>query len=70
MTDQRKFRIAFLLAFSIIIVWKNYVIVIGQTPPKPVLVALNKTDATLAIIDPKEMKVIGKVPTGDAPPSS
>lgn len=41
-------------------------IVIGQTT-KPVLVALNKTESTLAIIDPLEMKVLGKVPTGDNP---
>lgn len=62
----KKLRILALLAFSIIIYWKNYVIVIGQTP-KPVLVALNKTEGSLAIIDPLEMKVLGKVPTGEGP---
>lgn len=31
------------------------------------LVVLNKTDATLAIIDPQTMKIVGKVPTGDSP---
>lgn len=61
-----KFRVLVLLLFSIVIYWKNYVIVIGQTN-KPVLVALNKTESTLAIIDPLEMKVLGKVPTGDNP---
>jgi DNA-binding beta-propeller fold protein YncE len=70
MSNKTKFRAIFLLCFSllfsIVIVWRNYVIVIGQTG-KTVLVALNKADASLAIIDPKEMKVIGKVPTGDAP---
>ena len=45
--------------------FKGYTIVIGQT--KPVLVALNKDDATLSIIDPATMKVSGKVPTGDSP---
>jgi YVTN family beta-propeller protein len=54
------------LCFGIVIVWRNYVIVIGQTS-KPVLVALNKAEASLTIIDPKDMKVLGKVPTGDAP---
>src|SRR5436190_4219912 len=34
---------------------------------KPVLVALNKADASLAIIDPVSMKLIAKVPTGDGP---
>lgn len=34
---------------------------------KPVLVALNKADSTLAVIDPASMKLIGKVPTGDGP---
>lgn len=53
------------LLFGIVFVFKNYVIVIGQTTP--VLVALNKTDATLAIIDPAKMSVLGKVPTGDGP---
>ncbi len=31
------------------------------------LVVLNKTDATLAIVDAKNMKVIAKVPTGNSP---
>lgn len=54
-----------LIALGVVIFFKNYVIVIGQT--KPVLVALNKTDATLAIINPATMKVTAKVPTGDSP---
>jgi YVTN family beta-propeller protein len=49
-----------------VIVWRNYVIVIGQTS-KPVLVALNKAEGSLAIIDPQDMKVLGKVPTGEGP---
>ena len=70
MSNKINFRAAFLLCFSlcfgIVIVWRNYVIVIGQTV-KPVLVALNKNEASLTIIDPKDMKVLGKVATGDAP---
>lgn len=62
MSNKTKFKIAFLLVFSIVIVWRNYIIVIGQTT-KPVLVALNKQDSALAIIDPSDMKIIGKVPT-------
>ena len=31
------------------------------------LVVLNKTDATLAILDPSDLKILGKVPTGDSP---
>lgn len=53
------------LLFGVIIAFKGYVIVIGQT--KPVLVALNKNDATMSIIDPMTMKVTGVVPTGDGP---
>lgn len=53
------------LAFGVIFVFKGYVIVIGQT--KPVLVALNKNDATLSIIDPATMKVTSTVPTGEGP---
>jgi YVTN family beta-propeller protein len=66
MSNKTKFKVLFLLCFSIVIIWRDWVIVIGQTN-KTVLVALNKADASLAIIDPKEMKVLGKVPTGDAP---
>lgn len=54
-----------LLVFGIIFVFRGYTIVIGQT--KPVLVALNKADATLAIIDPADMKITAKVPTGYSP---
>lgn len=63
---KTKYKVLFLLLFSIIIYWRNHVIVIGQTN-KPVLVALNKQESTLAIIDPTEMKLLGKVPTGDNP---
>ncbi|MEO8573397.1 MAG: YncE family protein [Pyrinomonadaceae bacterium] len=55
-----------MLVFGIIFVFGDYVIVIGQ-PSKAVLVALNKADSTLAIIDPATMKVISKVSTGDSP---
>lgn len=40
--------------------------VMAQTV-KPVLVALNKSEATMSIIDPVTMKAIAKVPTGDGP---
>lgn len=70
MQRKKAFKFTFLLAlticFGVVIAWRNYVIVIGQTV-KPVLVALNKTDATLAIINPNDMKILGKVATGDAP---
>ena len=66
MSGKTKFKVLFLLCFSIVIVWRNYIIVIGQTS-KPVLVALNKNEASLTIIDPKNMKILGKVPTGDSP---
>jgi YVTN family beta-propeller protein len=46
-------------------VFKGYVIVIGQT--KPVLVALNKADATMTIIDPASMTIVAKVPVGNGP---
>jgi len=50
--------------FGIIFVFKSYVIVIGQ---KPVLVALNKAEASMSIVDPATMTVMGKVATGDGP---
>jgi YVTN family beta-propeller protein len=58
--------VVMVFAFGIIITWRNYVIVIGQTK-KPVIVTLNKAEATMAIIDPATMKLIGKVATGDSP---
>lgn len=61
-----RYRKALLYALvGVIIVFKNYVIVIGQA--KPMLVVLNKSDATLAIVDPASMRVTAKVPTGDGP---
>jgi len=35
--------------------------------PNPALLVLNKEDATLAIVDPRDGKVVGLVPTGEAP---
>lgn len=66
MSRTQKIKVLSMMVFGIIFVFGNYVIVIGQTT-KPVLVALNKADSTLAIIDPSSMKVVGKVPTGDTP---
>jgi len=63
MTIKRQLATFFL--FGIVIAFKGYTIVIGQT--KPVLVALNKAEASMAIIDPAAMKVTAKVPTGDGP---
>lgn len=55
-----------IIVVGIMFVFKSYVIVIGQTA-KPVLVALNKAEANMAIIDPATMTVTGKVPVGDGP---
>ncbi len=66
MTTRSKLKVLFLLTLGVTIVFKNYVIVIGQTPT-PVLVVLNKTDSTLAIVDPATMKIKAKVATGDSP---
>lgn len=62
---KKSIKIFSILLFGIMFVFKGYTIVIGQT--KPVLVALNKEDATLAIIDPADMKILSKVPTGEGP---
>src|SRR5687768_10662905 len=64
MSRMHKINVIALLVFGIIFVFGDYVIVIGQ---KPVLVALNKADSTLAVIDPATMKVVAKVATGDSP---
>lgn len=66
MSRRTKLNILSCLVIGIIITWGKYTIVIGQTVT-PVLVALNKADSSLAIIEPGEMKVLGKVPTGDSP---
>ncbi|HVF31121.1 MAG TPA: hypothetical protein VNA22_09125, partial [Pyrinomonadaceae bacterium] len=66
MSRSQKIKALSLIVFGFIFFFRNYVIVIGQTA-KPVLVALNKVDNTLAVIDPASMKLVGKVPTGDGP---
>jgi DNA-binding beta-propeller fold protein YncE len=53
------------LAIGIIFSIGRYTIVIGQS--KGVLVALNKADSTLAIIDATSMTITGKVAVGDSP---
>lgn len=55
-----------MLCLGIVIVFNDYVIVIGQTK-KSVLVVLNKAENSLSIIDPVSMRVTGTVPTGDGP---
>lgn len=66
MSRYKKLNILSILVIGIIITWGKYTIVIGQTVT-PVLIALNKADSSLAIIAPGEMKVLGKVATGDSP---
>jgi YVTN family beta-propeller protein len=39
----------------------------GQAVPSPALLALSKTDMTLAIVDPATLKVVGRVPSGSDP---
>jgi hypothetical protein len=67
MLRTKSLRILSLLTIGIIFVFKGYIIVIGQTA-KPVLVVPNKTDGTLAIIDPSTMKIFSKVATGEGSP--
>ena len=62
---KRTGNIVGIIVVGIMFVFKSYVIVIGQV--KPVLVALNKGEANMAIVDPSTMVVVGKVPVGDGP---
>lgn len=62
---RTKRHLASLFVIGIMIAFKGYTIVIGQT--KPVLVVLNKSEATMSIIDPATMKATAKVPTGEGP---
>lgn len=39
----------------------------GAQTSGPRLLILNKSDSTLAIVDPQTLKVVGRVPTGNAP---
>src|SRR5438552_8623996 len=39
----------------------------GAQTSGPCLLMLNKSDSTLAIVDPQTLKVVGRVPTGNAP---
>ena len=62
---SKNLKILAFLAIGVIISIGKYTIVIGQS--KGVLVALNKADSTLAIIDASTMKLTGKVAVGDSP---
>jgi YVTN family beta-propeller protein len=42
-------------------------ILVAQTTPREILLALSKRDHTLAIVDPVSLKVIAKVPVGNDP---
>lgn len=57
-----KFKL-FLLAVACL----SFVVQAAAQSSAPVLVALNKNDATLAIVDPVSMKLLGKVATGEGP---
>jgi YVTN family beta-propeller protein len=39
----------------------------NAAPSQPLLLVLNKAEATLSIIDPSTMRVVGRVPTGEGP---
>ncbi len=65
MLHMNKFKTALLIVFSIVVLSGNFVV--SAQKVKPVLVVLNKNDATLAIVDPADMKILGKVATGDSP---
>ena len=38
----------------------------GAQTPSPALLVLEKTDSTLAIVDPASLKIVGRVPAGSA----
>lgn len=55
----------FHLACLALLFWTSPLDTFAQAKPR--LLALNKQESTLAIIDPQEMKVLAKVQTGDNP---
>lgn len=61
----KRAKILVLISAGVVFFFKSYVIVVGQV--KPVLAVLNKAEGTLTMIDPVEMKITGKAPTGDSP---
>lgn len=62
---SKKQKLVAIVFLGFLIVFKNYTVVIGQT--KPVLLVLNKSDATMAILDPMTLAVRAKVATGEGP---
>jgi YVTN family beta-propeller protein len=60
---SRFITIVFLLAMSVLPAMKG----VAQTTPAKALLALSKTDHTLAIIDPLTLKVLARVPVGTDP---
>ena len=53
-------------AFCILPLWLTAVALAADLP-SPTLLVLNKTEATLAIVDPNTGKVTGRIPTGQGP---
>jgi len=47
--------------------WTSLMVAVPASQAGPTLLILNKTDATLALVDPATNAVIAKVPTGDGP---
>jgi len=42
-------------------------VLIGAETPSPALLVLNKEEATLSIVDPSTLKIVGHAPTGEGP---
>jgi DNA-binding beta-propeller fold protein YncE len=62
---KTKFKTAFFIVFSVVVLSGSFAAAAQNV--KPVLAVLNKNDSTLAIVDPRDMKILGKVATGDSP---
>jgi YVTN family beta-propeller protein len=50
-----------------VLAWLASAVILGAAPVHPLLVAINKGDHTLAIVDATTLEVLGKAPTGPDP---
>lgn len=61
---MRSLRIFFFLFFAFLLVFSNQ---ISAQESQKYLLVLNKADASLTILNPTDLKILGKVPVGDSP---
>ena len=67
MSTSTRSRLVFITLLAVVTILTYASLLAGNQTDRANLLVLNKTDNTLAIVDPATLRVIGRVPTGEAP---